>query len=389
MGGVIFSFLYWGFGFLRMGTTGITAQAYGKRDFKKSSLILLRSLFSAVFLSFLIFLLAPLIKEVAFLLLSGSMQVETLAKKYFDIRIYDVFAVLALYSVNGWLMGMQNAKYTMILVIFTNLLNVILDAFFIYKMGMDVDGVALGTVISQYAGAVLGFFLIFKKYRDKFFGVSFREIFHIDEMLLFFRLNSDIFIRTISLIFAFAFFTNESAKFGDDVLAANTILMQIWTVFAYGIDGFAFAAESLVGKYLSKSQKELRELIRRIFIWGFGLGGVFSIAIFLFPQNILSFFTNNEKVLQIALGYIIYTILAPLINSFSYLWDGIYLGASRAKALRNSMLIAVFLIYLPLYFLTRSYLGGDSLWIAMVIFMVARGFLLFIQAEREIFNTHQ
>ncbi|NPA82556.1 MAG: MATE family efflux transporter, partial [Epsilonproteobacteria bacterium] len=145
-------------------------------------------------------------------------------------------------------------------------------------------------------------------------------------------------------------------------------------------------AESLVGKYLSKSQKELRELIKRIFIWGFGLGGVFSIAIFLFPQNILSFFTNNEKVLQIALGYMIYTILAPLINSFSYLWDGIYLGASRAKALRNSMLIAVFLIYLPLYFLTRSYLGGDSLWIAMVIFMVARGFLLFIQAEREIFS---
>jgi len=386
VGGMIFSFLYWGFGFLRMGTTGLTAQGYGKRDFYKISSTLYRSLFSAFLIAFLIFSLQHFVKELSFYLIEASKEVEDLAEGYFEIRIFDAFAVLSLYVINGWLMGMQNAKYTMYIVLFTNFLNVVLDAFFIYFLDMDVKGVALGTVISQYAGVFLGLYFIFGKYGGKLVRISLREIFHIEEILEFAKLNSDIFVRTVSLIFAFSFFTAQSAKFGDDILAANTILMQLWTVFAYGIDGFAFAAESLVGKYLAKSKELLRRIVREIFYFGFGSALFFFAVLYLFPKEIISFFTDNQKVILTASEYMGYTIVSPLINSFCYIWDGIYIGATASRALRNSMLIAVFFIYLPTYYLTKSFLGNHSLWISMLLFMAARGALLSFMAKKEIFR---
>ncbi len=387
IGGMIFGFLYWSFGFLRMGTTGVTAQAYGRDDRYKLSVTLYRSLFASFVIAFAIFILQSFIKDTAFSLVDASKEVEILAKNYFSIRIFDVFAVLSLYALNGWLMGMQNARYTMFIVVFTNFLNIILDFIFIYGLNMDVKGVALGTVLSQYAGVFLALYLIKKEYKNRLFRINLKEIFHIEEIIEFFKLNMDIFIRTISLIFAFSFFTAQSALYGDDILAANTILMQLWTVFAYGIDGFAFASESLIGKYITKDKKTLKKVIKRIFIWGFGLGAVFSFVFFLFPKDIISLFTNNQTVIDIALVYIGYTIIAPLVNSFCYLWDGIYLGATASKSLRNSMLTAVFLIYLPTYYLTRDILHNHALWISMIVLMMARGILLGMKAKRVIFKT--
>ena len=384
IGGMIFGFLYWSFGFLRMGTTGVTAQAFGKDDWYNISTTLYRSLFSALVIAFVIFILQSFIKEISFGLVNASKEVEDLAKGYFSIRIFDVFAVLLLYGLNGWLMGMQNAKYTMIVVIFTNFLNILLDAIFIYGFDMDVKGVALGTVFSQYAGVFLALYLIRRHYKTRLLKVDLKEVFHIEEIIEFFRLNFDIFIRTISLIFAFSFFTAQSALYGDEILAANTILMQLWTIFAYGIDGFAFASESLIGKYISKDKKLLKKVIRRIFMWGFGFGAIFSLIFSLFPKEIILFFTNNLIVVNIALSYIGYTVIAPLINSFCYLWDGIYLGATATKNLRNSMLIAVFLIYLPLYYLTKDTMQNHALWLSMIVFMIARGVLLSFQAKKAI-----
>lgn len=387
IGSMIFNFVYWAFGFLRMGTTGLTAQSFGKKSEQDQILILVRSIILALSAALLIILLQSLIKKVSFFLIDANYEVEFYAKEYFDIRIYAAPATLALYAFHGWFLGMQNAKYPLILALFVNAANIFFNLLFIYQFDMKSDGVALGTVIAQYMGLMLAVFLYLKKYSDlKNFLIK-NKILDLEPIKKFFKLNFDIFIRTLCLIFTFSFFTAESAEYNQNILAVNTILLQLWMILSYGVDGFAFASESLVGKYFGAGDKQnLTKVIKLSFVWALLLGFLLSITYWLFGKEILMLYTDKTELINLALTFFIWTIIAPLINSFSYIWDGIYIGATATKPMRNSMLISTLLIFLPFYLLTKDIFGNHVLWGAMLFFMAARGITLTLLSKKYIFN---
>lgn len=387
IGSMIFNFVYWGFGFLRMGTTGLTAQAYGRNSDEDIILVLTRSLFVAFTAAILIFGLQYFIKELSFYLVTTGPEVEKYARDYFNIRIFAAPATLGLYAFHGWFLGMQNAKYPLILTVVVNVLNIGFNFLFIYGYGMNVDGVALGTVFAQYFGLILAIILYLKKYKQYTAALVIKKIIDVEPIKKFFSVNFDIFLRTLSLIFAFTFFTVVSADLGTEILAANTILLQLWMILSYGVDGFAFAAESLVGKYIGARNKEkLQSAIKYSFIWGIGLGVILTIVYFFFDREILSFYTDKSEIINLASAYFLWTLLAPLSNSICYIWDGVFIGATATKPMRNSMLLSLFIFYLPIYYLTVDKLGNDALWLAMISFMIARGVSLTFYAPKYILN---
>ncbi|TFG99605.1 MAG: MATE family efflux transporter, partial [Calditrichales bacterium] len=250
---------------------------------------------------------------------------------------------------------------------------------------MDVDGVAWGTVVANYTGVLTAVFLYRRRYATPVVYGDLKAIFELTAMKRFFRVGRDIFIRTLVLIFAFSFFTATSAGQGDMVLAANSILINLWTIMAYGIDGFAFAAESLIGRYMgARDRKQLQSAIRHIFAWGLALGILFSAAFSIFPEKILAVFTNKPEVIALALSMMIWTQAAPLISTICYVWDGVYIGATATRAMRNTMIISLAVFYLPVYYLLQPLIPHHALWLALVIFMLARGVTLSIYYKKEI-----
>ena len=251
---------------------------------------------------------------------------------------------------------------------------------------MKSDGVALGTVISQYIGLILAVAIFYRINKQKI-KLYLKEILGINAVRKFLKVNADIFIRTLCLIFVFSFFTAKSAEFGDDLLAANTILIQLWMILAYGIDGFAFAAESLVGKYIGAGNRsKLESVIKYSFYWGIGIGALLSLVYFILDVNLISIFTNKENIILLSLSYFGWTAAAPFINSVCYIWDGIYIGATSTKAMRNSMLFSTLFIFLPVYYLTINIWGNHGLWFSLTIFMLTRGITLAIYSRKHIFR---
>lgn len=351
VGSMIFNFVYWGFGFLRMGTTGLTAQAYGKNDHREISILLQRALSVATIFGLALIFLQYVIATVSFALIHATPQVESNARVYFFIRIFAAPATLSLYAIHGWFLGVQNAKFPLIVTVTVNLLNILFDILFVLGLGMNSNGVALGTVLAQYLGLGLSVYLLFCRYRSYIHRHSLHRILAFKPLTRFIKVNSDIFIRTLSLIFVFSFFTAKSAELGDIPLAANSVLIQLWMFFSYGIDGFAFAAESLIGKYIGAGNHPiLVKVVRKIFAFRTGLGLIFTFVYWSFKDLIPLLFTNHKPVLDLIRQLIIWTIVAPVISSISYIWDGIFIGATATQGLRNAMLICAFLIYLPLHY---------------------------------------
>src|SRR6056297_1632116 len=376
---MIFNFLFWGFGFLRMGTTGLTAQEYGRRDRRGIMMMLARVQLVALLIGILILLLKNPIGDLSFWIIESGAEVERFTLVYFDIRIYTAPAVLALYGLNGWFLGMQNAKYPMIVTIALNLLNIVLNVWFIYGLDMHVDGVAYGTLISTYLALGLAVFLYLKRYKRYLSHFIRTELFNPDELKRYFSVNRDIFIRTLCLIFTFSFFTAMSAKQGDLVLAANTILLQLWMVASYGIDGFAYAAESLVGKYKGRRDESgLRKAVLYNMSWGLALGVLGTVIYGLFGNSILRIFTNNTEVIELAQVVLFWTVMAPAVSSFCYILDGIFIGATETAPMRNTMLAATFLFFLPAYYIGTELISIHGLWLAMVLFMLVRGAALML-----------
>lgn len=388
LGGMIFNFIFWGFGFLRMGTTGITAQAFGEENKPGSVMTLARALCVAGVFSFLILLLQVWIADLSFWLVEATPEVERYTRIYFDIRIYAAPATLGLYAINGWFLGMQNARYPMIVTIVLNTLNIGLDVFFVYSMNMHVDGVAWGTLIARYVGLALAVILLIAKYRDWLRAYVQDRLLELESLKKFFSINRDIFIRTLCLIFTFSFFTAKSAEFGNIILAANTILLQLWMMVSYGIDGFAFAAESLIGRYTGSQEKDkLKAAVAYCFFWGIGIGFFASLAYGLFDRPILTLFTDQQKVIETALIFYAWTIAGPAVSSFCYIWDGIFIGATATVPMRNSMIIATVLVFLPVYIIGVPYLENHAIWLALTLFMIARGVTLTAYAPKHILKA--
>ena len=387
IGGVIFSVVYWSFGFLRMATTGLTAQAQGANHQKESVLILTRALLVAFSGSVLLILLRSLIAATGFYLIDASPEIERLARQYFDIRIYAAPAALGLFAFHGWFLGMQNAKYPMILTIVVNLLNVGLNLFFVKTLGMKSDGVALGTVIAQYVGILCTIFLFLRRYGRLWDGWDLKEILHLSSLRRFFAISGDIVIRTLCLVFGHAFFTAKSAAVNDTILAINTILLQFISILTFGVDGFAFAAESIIGKYKGAGEiQNLKRVVKYVFIWGLSLAGLFSLIYGLFGHHLLYVFTNKADMVTLALPYLIWITIAPIINTVAYLWDGVYLGATASKPMRNAMIVVTFIIFLPAYYLLRP-LGNHGLWLALTVYSISRGVSLTLLAPKHIFSS--
>ncbi len=387
LGTMIFNFIYWGFGFLRMGTTGLTSQAYGSRNLKESILILSRSLLIGALGAMFILLLQKPIAMLSFHFLEGSEDVEKLALEYFYIRIWAAPATLGLYSIMGWFIGMQNTRFPMIITIFVNLLNLGFNLFFVFQLGMKADGVALGTVIAQYGGLLLSFILYWKYYRKLNRHWAYRNMIDGKALKKFFSLNKDIFIRTLFLIFAFSFFTAKSASMGNEFLAINTLLLQYFMFFSYLIDGFAYAAEALTGKYIgAKDTVRLKQTIVRLFVWGAVSSIPFSLSYLAGGRFILGLLTNNSGLIDSAMPYMFWVALVPLITFPAFLFDGIFIGATASAGMRNTMIISTLVFYLPVYYLLRDPLGNHGLWLAFMCFMLGRGLLMWMRMKKDVYG---
>ncbi len=387
IGTMIFNIIFWAFGFLRMGSSGFTAQAYGQRNFHEAVMILARSLTLALTSGFLIIFFQKPIANLAFLMIGSSNEIETIASQYYYIRIYSAPASIALYAIIGWLIGMQNAKLPMIIAIFTNIINIAFSLFFVKIMGMQVAGVAWGSLLAQYTALLFAFSLIYKNYGKLFKHFSFHELKNINAFKNFLTVNRDIFVRTLLIIIAISYFTARSATLGDNILAANTLLYQFFIFFSYFMDGFAYAAESLAGKYVGAGDKTmLKKTIKRLFLWGGIIAAVFTLMFILFGKMILPLLTNNQETIIIANKYLYWVYLLPLTTFAAFLWDGIYVGSTASVAMRNSMIISVIVLFFPLYFFVFSKMGNNGLWIAFLIFLTSRGLILQLQSKKHIYS---
>jgi len=374
LGTVLFNFIYWGFSFLRMSTSGFTAQSYGEGNQAESFNILARALIISTLISILIILLQIPIEWISFKAINGSKEVESLAREYFRIRIWAAPATLGLYALNGWFLGMQNARYVMITSILANVFNLIFSFMLVYLLHMNSAGVAWGTVIAQYAGILTGLFLLGKKYKHLLRFRNQKDILDWNALKNFFRVNTDIFIRTFCVILVFTFFTSKSASINDHILAVNSILIQFLLLFSFFIDGFAFAGEALAGKYKGEGRKDLfNELTRRLFRWGIGLALAFSFLFLVGNEFIIGLLTNQEGLYETASNFIAWVIVTPLITFSSFVWDGIYIGVTASKEMRNSMLAATLLVFAPSFYFLQDILGNHALWLAMMLFMLGRG----------------
>jgi len=389
IGGMIFSFLFWAFGFLRMGTSGFTAQAFGKRDLAEATHILMRGTVVALGIGVLLFLLQWPIAWLAFKVIQSSPTSELLAHRYFAIRIYAAPATLFIYVLTGWFIGMQNARFPMFMTISLNVFNVLLSFLFIKVFGLGSDGVAIANVIGQYFGVLLGVILLFSYKSHLINFYRWREALNRIAFKQFFRVNKDIFIRTLCLIFTLSFFTIQSANRSDTLLAVNTLLFQFFYFFSYFIDGFAFAAEALAGKLIgAKDIKSLRKVVRRLFLWGVLLTAAFMLSFITCGDLILNLLTNNNQLIASAQPFLVWIFLMPLFAVSAFIWDGIYIGATASKSMRNSMLIITLFIFLPAYYLFEPMWGNHGLWLALLLFMGARGLFLTIMAKNTIFKTN-
>lgn len=387
LGSMIFNFIYWGFSFLRMGTGGFAAQSYGKKDFRESFYILYRALLVGFIGAVFLLIIQKPIDLLSFFIINGSDEVEFFARQYFYIRIWAAPATIALYSISGWYIGMQNAKIPMIIAITVNLLNVGFNVLFIKVFGMKSDGVALGTVLAQYLGLIVGLIFLSKNSKRLKQYLNFKEILQLNALKKFFNVNKDIFIRTISLVFALSFFTAKSAKYGDTLLAVNTLLLQFFMIYAHVVDGFAFAGEALAGKYFGARDKfNLIKVSKFLFYWGLLMAGIFTIAYYFGDNLLLKILTDNTEVINNIQPYLFWIYLIPVITFGAFIWDGIFIGVTASASMRNAMLISTFLVFIPSYFILHHFFYNHGLWAAFMIFMIARFVTLSLYAPKAIFR---
>ncbi|MEL6865397.1 MAG: MATE family efflux transporter [Bacteroidota bacterium] len=373
IGAMIFNFIYWNFGFLRMGTTGMTAQAYGRGVAGELLLSLGRALLVAIGLAALLLLFQQPIGRLGAYLMNTPLEQYDLVWRYFEVRIWAAPATLSLYAFLGWYFGMQNAIYPLLITIGVNVINVVCNLLFVWHYGMDVDGVALGTVIAQYTGLGLALFLWAYRYRYLWASLDWESLFEWRPFRYFLTINRDIFLRTLGLTFAMGFFFSQSGLAGPEVLAINTILMQFSSWMSYGVDGFAYAAESLVGKYKGADQEDkVRAAIDLSFQWGMGLALGYSLLYGLAGERLLTIFTDDPSLQEASRPYLWWMVVLPLLSTPCFIWDGVFIGLTASRAMRNSMLLSL-LVFLLVYYPTQTLLANHGLWLAFILFMVARG----------------
>ena len=384
VGGMLFNIIYWLFAFLRMGTGGMTSQAFGARNLKEVMRLLLRSVLLGIGLGVLLILLQHLLCELAlYLIAPPTAEVAQLTRTYFNICIYGAPAMLGLYGVTGWFLGMQNSRSPMWVAIVQNVVNILCSLLLVYGFGLKVDGVALGTLIAQYAGFLTALFLLMRHYRrlmrylpeHLFSAKALHTLWNRTAMARFFSVNRNIFLRTLCLVTVTLFFTSAGAAQGEVILAVNTLLMQLFTLYSYLMDGFAFAGEALSGRYIGARHAEaFFSTVRRLFGWGALMSLLFTLTYALGGASFLQLLTSDEEVIAASATYFPWALLIPLCGLAAFIWDGIYIGATATRGMLLSMAIATLTFFL-LYAALHTIWGNHALWLAFLAYLLQRGLM--------------
>lgn len=375
----IFNFLYYNCHFVRMGTCGLTAQAFGKGDFKETTRMLIRALLVAAFLGVLLLIFKQPIGDFAVWAMNG----DDLVADYFAIRIWGVPAGVMLFGVYGWLTGMQNATIPMIASLFVNILHCILSFIFADNMQMGIGGIATASVVSQWSGLTLATILLLIKFHKQLQRISIIEVFDLKAFSQFFHINLDIIIRSFLLCSVYTFFTAASARMGSlEILAINTLLMQLYSLFTNMCDGFAVATEALTGRFVGeKNEKDLRKCIKCSFVWSIVIAVAADMVYLGWWKEIIPLFVSDDCNIPILItltqSYIGWVVAIPLVSAIPFIFDGIMVGITMSKAMRNSMIVSTVFFY-GLFFAFQNSLGNDAIWLAMTIFMTLRGVFQYI-----------
>lgn len=372
-GAMIFNFIYFGFNFLRMGTTGPTAQAVGAEDSGEVRAILGRALFLAAIVGAGLLALQWPIAAAAFGLVEASAEVERHGRTYFLIRVWAIPAVLGTYAIIGWFYGLEDARVPLVLQIFTNVLNMGLDVLFVFGFAWNVAGVAAASVIAEYAGLALGLWLVLRRLRRLPAQAAARRILDGERLWRMIAINRDIFVRTLCVVSVMAIFVSQSARLGDVTLAANQVLLNFLQLTAFAIDGFAHAAEALIGEAIGRRRIErFRHAVRAVLVWTAVIGALNVAVYWLAGDLIIRLLTGIEAVRVEAGAYLPWASLMPAASAWAFTFDGIFLGATRTRAMRNSMFLA-FGSFLVCAFWIAPPLGNTGLWLAYAVFLSVRG----------------
>ena len=383
IGSMIFNVMYWLFVFLRMSTSGLTAQAYGARRWDLTQATLRRGMTMALGFGLAIVVLQVPLRSLTFWLMQASGEVERLCTPYYYICIWGAPAVLGLYVLTGWLIGMQNTRVPMMIAIGQNVVNIAVSLILVIGFGMGIKGVALGTLIAQWAGFLVGILLLRREMkRCKVDGGWWKEntleaekssanpsSLHPSPS----SLHLDIFLRTVCLVSVNLYFTSAGSAQGAVILAANTLLIQFFTIYSYVMDGFAFAGEALSGRYLGAGDNNmLRTTVLRLFGWGVVVALIFTLFYWLGGPLLLRLLTSDVKVVLTAMFYLPWAVLIPVAGLAAFVWDGIFIGTTLSRGMLMSAFIAA-VSFFTLWFVLSSTMGNHALWLALLVYLFMRG----------------
>ncbi|MBQ6203154.1 MAG: MATE family efflux transporter [Prevotella sp.] len=395
IGGMLFNVVYWIFAFLRMGTSGLTSQALGAGKHEDTLMWLLRSQVLGLSIALLLLLLQVPIRELALLVMQPTEEIRTLTITYYNICIWGAPATLGLFGLNGWFIGMQNSKIPMAIAITQNVVNILASLCFVFGLGMKVEGVACGTLIAQWSGFLMGIFLCWhfigkprigfeKNFANIGRSISRKKLFYRQSMSRFFEVNRDIFFRTICMVCVMLFFTSAGSWQGEVILAVNTLLMQLYLLVSYIMDGFANAGEAMSGKYYGAGDRgALQQTVRHLFGWGFLMATAFTLIYVVGGKPFLGLLTDEPSVLKASADYVWWAYLIPFVSTGAFMWDGIFIGLTASRQMLQSMFVAA-VTFFVLYYLLRTPLGNHGLWTAFLGYMFVRGLVQTILYRREI-----
>ncbi len=369
VGGTMFNMIYWVLNFLRMGSGGLTAQAYGRRDMAEAFVVLWRGLLLAAVMGVLLIALSGVAAPAAVAFLDTDGPTAALAARYFGIAVWGAPAVLSTYVLTGWFLGVQNTRATMWMALFTNVLNIAVSLLLVFGLGWKIDGVATGTLVAQWGGLALGLLLL-RRYRPC--RPVLRELLRGGGLRRYFSVNADIMLRTLCLVAVTTWFTRAGARSGVDTLAANALLMQLFMLFSYFMDGFAYAGESLGGSmYGAGSHSSVARLASTLLRIGLTMAAAFTIIYMAGGRLIPGLLTDQPRVVACALVYLPWAAAVPLCGVWAFVWDGIFIGLTRTRAMLASMFVAMIVFFAT--WLCTTALGNHGLWLAFCLYLLARG----------------
>ena len=387
IGAMLFDMLYWNLGFLRIGTAGLTAQAYGRRDFKTAMRVLVQSLATAAAAAVLLLLIQYPYVWGAFQFVECSAEVETYARIYFGIRILAAPATLGLFALRGWFIGMQNTLSPMVVEFVVNGVNVGVSLYLVLVAGKGIAGLAWGTVLAQYSGLLCGGLLWFLYYRKLRKYIDWKACLNLRDIRRFFSLNGNLFLRSVCMLCVYCGFTIFSAHYGDTMLAVCTIMMKLMLLYSYVVDGFAYAGEALTGRFIGAGDRpSLLRSTRLLFIWCTGIGLVSTVLYLFAGEPLLRVMTSNYEVIAAARPFLPWLLVMPVISCIAFMWDGIFIGATAAKALRDSMIFSVIGFFVT-YWLLAGVWGVHALWAGYMMHLLVRTVAMTLYAPKKVFGV--